>query len=60
MLIVLLTVTGCTPAGVGSIDLAEAPDLNKIGASRKSEPSPGARKQPVRPASRKAAPTIGG
>jgi hypothetical protein len=60
VLVGLLTATGCAPSGVDSIDLAERPDLNKISAAPKAEPKPRARTQPVRKASKKAAPTIGG
>ena len=47
-LIGLLAVTGCGPPGVGSVDFAEPPDLNKIGNSRPSEPEPGTRPRPAR------------
>jgi len=59
-LVGLLTVAGCAPDDVGSVDRADAPDLSKISASRKSEPSSGARTQPVRPASKKPVQAVGG
>jgi hypothetical protein len=59
-LIGLLTVTGCGPAGVGSVDFAKPPDLNKIGNSRPSEPEPGTRPRPAREPSKKDAQFIPG
>lgn len=50
----LIAITGCGPAGVGSVDFAQPPDVSKIGVPRKAEPTPDSHKQPDHPPSRKA------